>query len=136
MQYGVGHPGLEGHQGSLGAPLLQRYFLFGRCVSAEAAAVFAAGLDFGLLSTFDAADAAFALVTSLFDFAMLITSFLTSHVWAVHKMVDSILTKALCSHTFIDENVGFFAKQKGREAQEHPTISSQYRGYNRRVNCR
>ena len=40
-------------------------FLLGRCVSAEAAAVFAAGLDFGFLSTFDAADAAFALVTSL-----------------------------------------------------------------------
>jgi hypothetical protein len=50
--------------------LLQRHFLFGRCVSAEAAAVFAAALDFGLLSTFAAADAAFALVTSLFDFAI------------------------------------------------------------------
>ena len=45
--------------------------LLGRCVSAEAAAVFAAGLDFGFRSTFDAADAAFALVTSLFDFTML-----------------------------------------------------------------
>ena len=106
----MSHPGLEGRQGSPGTPLLQRYFLFGRCVSAEAAAVFAAGLDFGLLSTFDAADAAFALVTSLFDFAMLITSFLTSHVWAVHKMVDSLLTKAQCGHTFIDENVGLLPK--------------------------
>jgi len=38
--------------------------LFGRCVSADAAAVLAAALDLGLLSTFDAADAAFALVTS------------------------------------------------------------------------
>lgn len=46
-------------------------------MSAEAAAVFAAGLDFGLLSTFEAADAAFALVTSLFDFAILFTSFLS-----------------------------------------------------------
>jgi hypothetical protein len=42
-------------------------------VSAEAAADFAAGLDFGSRSTFDAAVAAFALVTSLLDFAMLIT---------------------------------------------------------------
>ena len=40
--------------------MFQSHFLFGRCVSAEAAAVFAAGLDFGFLSTFDAADAAFA----------------------------------------------------------------------------
>jgi hypothetical protein len=55
--------------------MFQSHFLFGRCVSAEAAAVFAAGLDFGFLSTFEAADAAFALVTSLFDFAMLFTSF-------------------------------------------------------------
>lgn len=51
------------------------FFLFGRWVSAEAAADFAAGLDFGSRSTFDAADAAFALVTSLLDFAMMITSF-------------------------------------------------------------
>lgn len=35
-------------------------------MSADAAAVFAAALDFGLLSTFAAADAALALVTSLF----------------------------------------------------------------------
>ena len=40
--------------------------LFGRCVKAEPAAVFAALLDFGLRSTFDAADAARLLVTSLF----------------------------------------------------------------------
>lgn len=51
------------------------FFLFGRCVSAEAAADFAAGLDFGSRSTFEAAEAAFALVTSLLDFAMMITSF-------------------------------------------------------------
>jgi hypothetical protein len=42
------------------------FFRLGRCVRAEAAAVFAAALDFGFLSTFAAADAAFALVTSLF----------------------------------------------------------------------
>jgi hypothetical protein len=41
-------------------------FLFGRCVKAEAAAVLAALLDFGLRSTRPAADAAFLLVTSLF----------------------------------------------------------------------
>ena len=40
--------------------------LFGRCVKAEPAAVFAALLDLGLRSTFDAADAALLLVTSLF----------------------------------------------------------------------
>jgi hypothetical protein len=40
--------------------------LFGRCVSAEAAADLAALLDLGLRSTFAAAEAAFALVTSLF----------------------------------------------------------------------
>jgi hypothetical protein len=39
-------------------------FLFGRCVSAEAAAVFAAALDFGSRSTLAAALAAFLLVTS------------------------------------------------------------------------
>lgn len=54
-------------------------------MSAEAAAVFAAGLDFGFLSTFDAADAAFALVTSLFGFAMLFTSFLSSCLWTLLK---------------------------------------------------
>jgi hypothetical protein len=41
------------------------HFLFGRCVNADAAAVFAAALDLGLLSTFAAADAALALVTSV-----------------------------------------------------------------------
>jgi len=65
--------------------MFQSHFLFGRCVSAEAAAVFAAGLDFGFLSTFEAADAAFALVTSLFDFAMLFTSFLSSSLWTLPK---------------------------------------------------
>jgi len=38
----------------------------GRCVSADAAAVFAALLDRGLRRTFDAADAARLLVTSDF----------------------------------------------------------------------
>ena len=42
------------------------HFLFGRCVRAEAAAVFSALLDFGSLSTLLAAEAAFLLVTSLF----------------------------------------------------------------------
>uniref|UniRef100_UPI001954FE32 hypothetical protein n=1 Tax=Escherichia coli TaxID=562 RepID=UPI001954FE32 len=54
------------------------YFLFGRCVRAEAAAVLAALVELGLLSTFAAAEAALALVTSLFDFAIRITSFRTS----------------------------------------------------------
>ena len=40
-------------------------------MSADAAAVFAALLDLGLLRTFDAAEAAFALVTSLFDLVTL-----------------------------------------------------------------
>lgn len=44
------------------------HLLFGRCVSAEAAADLAALLDLGLLSTFPAADAALAEVTSLFLF--------------------------------------------------------------------
>jgi hypothetical protein len=58
----------------LDGPLLQpepcRIYLrlSGRCVSADAAAVFAALEALGLRSTFDAAVAAFALVTSLFDF--------------------------------------------------------------------
>ena len=42
------------------------FFLFGRCVKAEAAAVFAALLEFGLLNTFPAAEAAVLLVCSLF----------------------------------------------------------------------
>lgn len=52
---------------------LSHYFLFGRWVSAEAAADFAAALDFGSRRTCAAADAAFALVTSLL--AIKITSF-------------------------------------------------------------
>ena len=44
------------------------FFLFGRCVSAEAAAVLACGLDFELRSTLLAAEAALRLVTSLFAF--------------------------------------------------------------------
>jgi hypothetical protein len=39
---------------------------FGICVSADAAALFAAALDFGLRRTFPAADAARLLVTSEF----------------------------------------------------------------------
>lgn len=42
------------------------FFRLGRWVKADAAAVFAAALDFGFLSTFAAADAARARVTSLF----------------------------------------------------------------------
>lgn len=48
---------------------------FGRWVSAEAAALFAAFEDEGLRRTFDAADAAFALVTSRFDLVIELTSF-------------------------------------------------------------
>lgn len=46
------------------------YFRFrsGLCVSADAAAVLAARPDLGLRSTFDAAEAARALVTSRFGF--------------------------------------------------------------------
>lgn len=44
----------------------ENYFLLGRCVSADAAALFAALLERGSARTFAAADAAFALVTSLF----------------------------------------------------------------------
>ena len=42
------------------------FFLFGRWVSAEAAAVLAALLDFGFRSTLPAVDAALLLVTSRF----------------------------------------------------------------------
>jgi hypothetical protein len=42
------------------------FFLFGRCVSAEPAADFAALLALGFRSTLDAAEAALLLVTSLF----------------------------------------------------------------------
>lgn len=48
------------------APPPAHFRLFGRCVSAEAAADFAALLDLGFRSTFAAAEAAFLLVTSLF----------------------------------------------------------------------
>lgn len=47
-------------------PLYLPFFLLGRCVNAEAAAVLAALLDLGSRSTRPAADAAFLLVTSLF----------------------------------------------------------------------
>ena len=52
------------------------FLRLGRWVRADPAAVFAALLEFGFLRTFDAADAAFLLVTSLFALrAILITSF-------------------------------------------------------------
>lgn len=52
-------------------PLVRfHFFLFGRCVRADAAAVFAALLDFGSLRTLPAADAAFLLVTSELRFAI------------------------------------------------------------------
>ena len=47
-------------------PTVNYFFLFGRCVSADAAADFAALLDFGSRSTLEAAEAALALVTSEF----------------------------------------------------------------------
>ncbi|MEY9772132.1 hypothetical protein ABIA14_004473 [Sinorhizobium fredii] len=47
-------------------PAFPDYFLFGRWVSAEAAALFAALLLLGSRRTFDAALAAFLLVTSRF----------------------------------------------------------------------
>ena len=51
--------------------------MFGRCVSADAAADLAALLDFGSRSTLLAADAALALVTSEFFLpAIFVTSFL------------------------------------------------------------
>jgi hypothetical protein len=48
---------------------------FGLCVSADAAAVLAACEDFGLASTFPAAEAAFLDVTSLLDAISFFTSF-------------------------------------------------------------
>lgn len=64
------------------------YFLLGRCVSADPAAVFAAMLDFGSRRTLDAAEAAFLLVTSLFALrAMSITSFLGTTIRSVHRTI-------------------------------------------------
>jgi hypothetical protein len=52
------------------------FLLFGRCVSADAAADLAALLDLGLRSTLAAAEAAFAPVTSEFFLpAITLTSF-------------------------------------------------------------
>lgn len=52
------------------------FFLFGRCVSADAAADLAALLDFGSRRTLEAAEAALALVTSeFFLLAITLTSF-------------------------------------------------------------
>ena len=51
---------------SVGSKKCQRRFLLGRWVRAEAAAVFAAGLDLGSRKTLEAADAARLLVTSPF----------------------------------------------------------------------
>lgn len=50
------------------------FFLLGRCVKADAAAVFAALLDFGFRSTLPAADAALLLVTSPLVFFAMTTS--------------------------------------------------------------
>ena len=33
-------------------------------------------------------------------------------------MVDSLLTKILVRYSFYDENVGYFAKEKGQTAQK------------------
>ena len=57
------------------SPMAATYLRPGRCVRADPAAVFAALLEFGSLRTFEAADAAFLLVTS--DFAKYLTSLLT-----------------------------------------------------------
>jgi hypothetical protein len=46
----------------------------------------------------------------LFDFAILITSFLSLRVRSSLKVVDSLLTKPLFGYSFCDENVGCFAK--------------------------
>lgn len=51
------------------------FFLFGRCVRADAAAVFAALLDLGLRSTLDAAEAARLLVTSEFFLPAIVSPF-------------------------------------------------------------
>lgn len=59
------------------------FFLFGRCVNADAAAVLAAKPNLVFIRTFTAADAARALVTSLLDLRTilkLLTSNLESYV--------------------------------------------------------
>lgn len=67
--------------GSLaGGPFKFRYFFFGRlgrCVKADPAADLAALLLLGLRSTFDAADAARLLVTSLFALRFTISTLLS-----------------------------------------------------------
>ena len=79
------------------APLEAKlHFLFGRCVNAEAAAVFAAFEDLGLRSTLDAALAAFALVTSLFPFRVAIGfSFYPQipprFLWVIHVFHSTLL---------------------------------------------
>ena len=52
--------------------IFYHFFLLGRCVRAEAAAVLAALLDLGLRNTFEAAVAAFLLVTSVFFFLVIL----------------------------------------------------------------
>ena len=52
-------------------PSLVYFFLLGRWVRAEAAALFAAALDLGLRSTLPAAEAAFRLVTSRLVFLVI-----------------------------------------------------------------
>jgi transcriptional regulator with XRE-family HTH domain len=64
----------------------------GRCVSADAAAVLAAALDLGLLRTFAAADAALALVTSLFPAIFnhpLSGSLLTGNRWVSNRTISN-----------------------------------------------
>ncbi len=69
------------------------FFLFGRCVSAEAAAVLAAALDFGLRSTLLAALAARLLVTSLFPF---LATFLTPFRESIHRLRAIVGGKPVC----------------------------------------
>ena len=73
-------------------------FLFGRCVSADAAADLAAGEDFGFLKTFPAADAAFALVTSPFFF-LAICHFL------IHRLSKLTVDKPCIIRHAIDPNL-------------------------------
>lgn len=97
-------------KGRSGPPLAIAYFfLFGRCVSAEAAAVLAAGEDLGSRRTFEAAEAPLALVTSEFDLrAILFTPRCpqaTSKSWwqtcgvSRHALIPSLVRRLACSST-------------------------------------
>lgn len=84
------------------------YLRFGRCVSAEAAALFAAFDEFGLAKTLAAADAALALVTSLFDFCDIwITSFRHVGDQAAFEAVSSTVTASLAF--FFTDSAQFLA---------------------------